>query len=77
MVLYHAHDGVLRQAVFRRIMSKDTIRLTSCMKKEQQSKYKQNVSFHFVDFHIYGAKLLQKSEMRKDIVIELSYKGFS
>ena len=23
------------------------------------------------------AKLLQKSEMRKDIVIELSYKGFS
>jgi len=25
----------------------------------------------------YGiAKLLQKSEMRKDIVIELSYKGF-
>lgn len=52
MVLYHAHDGVLRQAVFRRIMSKDTIRLTFCMKKEQQSKYKQNVSFHFVDFHI-------------------------
>ena len=77
MVLYHAHDGVLRQAVFRRIMSKDTIRLTFCMKKEQQSKYKQNVSFHFVDFHILSAKLLQKSEMRKDIVIELSYKGFS
>ena len=25
---------------------------------------------------IYVAKLLQKSEMRKDIVIELSYKGF-
>ena len=25
----------------------------------------------------YMAKLLQKSEMRKDIVIELSYKGFS
>ena len=25
----------------------------------------------------YIAKLLQKSEMRKDIVIELSYKGFS
>ena len=25
---------------------------------------------------ITGAKLLQKSEMRKDIVIELSYKGF-
>lgn len=24
-----------------------------------------------------AAKLLQKSEMRKDIVIELSYKGFS
>ena len=27
--------------------------------------------------NIYIAKLLQKSEMRKDIVIELSYKGFS
>ena len=26
---------------------------------------------------ICGTKLLQKSEMRKDIVIELSYKGFS
>ena len=26
---------------------------------------------------IVNAKLLQKSEMRKDIVIELSYKGFS
>jgi len=30
-------------------------------------------------YHIlysFDAKLLQKSEMRKDIVIELSYKGF-
>ena len=26
--------------------------------------------------HLSVAKLLQKSEMRKDIVIELSYKGF-
>ena len=26
---------------------------------------------------IYNTKLLQKSEMRKEIVIELSYKGFS
>ena len=26
--------------------------------------------------YTYTAKLLQKSEMRKDIVIELSYKGF-
>ncbi len=25
---------------------------------------------------VLAAKLLQKSEMRKDIVIELSYKGF-
>ena len=31
-----------------------------------------------VPFFLYLlAKLLQKSEMRKDIVIELSYKGFS
>jgi len=27
--------------------------------------------------YLYHTKLLQKSEMRKDIVIELSYKGFS
>ena len=27
--------------------------------------------------NVFLAKLLQKSEMRKDIVIELSYKGFS
>ena len=31
----------------------------------------------FVQLLIFDkAKLLQKSEMRKDIVIELSYKGF-
>ena len=28
------------------------------------------------DIYLAPAKLLQKSEMRKDIVIELSYKGF-
>ncbi len=28
------------------------------------------------DIYLDSAKLLQKSEMRKDIVIELSYKGF-
>lgn len=27
--------------------------------------------------YLCSTKLLQKSEMRKDIVIELSYKGFS
>ena len=32
----------------------------------------------FTDFRIFiSTKLLQKREMRKDIVIELSYKGFS
>ena len=31
-----------------------------------------------MDKNIFGdTKLLQKSEMRKEIVIELSYKGFS
>ena len=30
----------------------------------------------FLCQQIWEAKLLQKSEMRKDIVIELSYKGF-
>jgi len=38
-------------------------------KKEQELFQKQQ--------DVSGAKLLQKSEMRKDIVIELSYKGFS
>ena len=33
-------------------------------------------SFCFLFLQSYAAKLLQKSEMRKDIVIELSYKGF-
>ena len=35
--------------------------------------------FHYfvVVVDVDVAKLLQKSEMRKDIVIELSYKGFS
>ena len=31
---------------------------------------------HYVVVLLWAAKLLQKSEMRKDIVIELSYKGF-
>ena len=34
----------------------------------------QDVHKTYIDMN---AKLLQKSEMRKDIVIELSYKGFS
>ena len=44
--------------------------------------YRQTCRYKFnslVIFRIYcftHAKLLQKSEMRKDIVIELSYKGF-
>ena len=35
------------------------------------------VSVFFCMIVIYMTKLLQKREMRKDIVIELSYKGFS
>jgi len=34
------------------------------------------ILFFCVCFMLLPAKLLQKSEMRKDIVIELSYKGF-
>ena len=29
-----------------------------------------------LSLYVQGTKLLQKSEMQKDIVIELSYKGF-
>ena len=37
----------------------------------------KNQKFQMELFHIKTTtKLLQKSEMRKDIVIELSYKGF-
>ena len=32
---------------------------------------------HYKKTHFNTTKLLQKREMRKDIVIELSYKGFS
>ena len=37
----------------------------------------ENVSQYATLLEYSAAKLLQKSEMRKDIVIELSYKGFS
>ena len=39
-------------------------------------KYHKMILFVTI-FIFYVTKLLQKSEMRKDIVIELSYKGFS
>ena len=35
------------------------------------------IRWQFRFTYYFPAKLLQKSEMRKDIVIELSYKGFS
>ena len=44
----------------------DNIDCPPCLSKEQ----------YFI-IYFEAAKLLQKSEMRKDIVIELSYKGFS
>ena len=37
----------------------------------------RKLEFRMADFGIRSTKLLQKSEMRKEIVIELSYKGFS
>ena len=36
----------------------------------------QECSTQKINSYFVFAKLLQKSEMRKDIVIELSYKGF-
>ena len=44
---------------------------------QQIQQYGDNGDFHRMDSIYSLAKLLQKSEMRKDIVIELSYKGFS
>ena len=38
--------------------------------------YDANIYDGLNTFLFSDAKLLQKSEMRKDIVIELSYKGF-
>ena len=42
--------------------------------RELIKKKRQDVKERVVENYV--AKLLQKSEMRKDIVIELSYKGF-
>ena len=44
-------------------------------------KNNEKIAFYLISlllslYYVYFAKLLQKSEMRKDIVIELSYKGF-
>ena len=47
--------------------SLDGLDVCCCTFRQQAGKW---------SFHIDCAKLLQKSEMRKDIVIELSYKGF-
>ena len=43
--------------------------------QKKQSKTIDSL-FHSENKNLFSAKLLQKSEMRKDIVIELSYKGF-
>ena len=43
--------------------------------RHQGSKSSSHTAF--IVSNIQSTKLLQKSEMRKDIVIELSYKGFS
>ena len=49
-------------------------------RKDQQVNYiagaKVNSRKILKQISTFNAKLLQKSEMRKDIVIELSYKGF-
>ena len=37
----------------------------------------ESIEHDMTKHEIYATKLLQKREMRKDIVIELSYKGFS
>ena len=44
-------------------------------RQNENSKQNKNRLFYCITY-IFAAKLLQKSEMRKDIVIELSYKGF-
>ena len=46
--------------------------------KPETQKTKEPIAKHITGSpHFYNTKLLQKSEMRKVIVIELSYKGFS
>ena len=45
--------------------------------EDEYMEFNQIHSYKILDDdQIISAKLLQKSEMRKDIVIELSYKGF-
>ena len=45
--------------------------------KEVVYLYVVKLKKKFFHLLLYITKLLQKREMRKDIVIELSYKGFS
>ena len=43
----------------------------------RENEFKNGKIVHRPDKDFLNTKLLQKREMRKDIVIELSYKGFS
>ena len=47
------------------------------MRIKQRRKFFFSFVFPYVLYIFIFTKLLQKREMRKDIVIELSYKGFS
>ena len=56
-----------------------TNRLTRLIANLTTDNNTSHLSWYLLFFYhnIWITKLLQKSEMRKDIVIELSYKGFS
>ena len=45
--------------------------------KPETQKTKEPIAKHITGFpHFYGTKLLQKSEMRKNMVMDLIYRGF-
>ena len=67
------HDNEKSQSVGPNINIKQSTLLVG---KRMPAIIRRNIDMCDYAFHTYGAKLLQKSEMRKDIVIELSYKGF-
>ena len=53
------------------------VRDNECIGKIKEIRHSFIVFSLFILPNLEYTKLLQKSEMRKDIVIELSYKGFS
>ena len=80
--IYAAHDYLDKSVDYRYILGMHRDTLTSngldSYRRDIVDVQRLRAEAHVLKAYYYFelAKLLQKSEMRKDIVIELSYKGF-